>query len=121
MLQVATAKKAAAAVIAGGESLCILQFSNKITSLCKVARAPKLELHTRLEAIASRALQCKPILVTFCSLFVSQTARAKKLELQTRLEALQKDLAQLSHLKPGQLRAENAEIQQLNEVRPLIS
>ena len=46
-----------------------------------------------------------------------QAARAKKLELQTRLEALQKDLAQLSDLKPGQLRAENAEIAQLNEVR----
>lgn len=44
-----------------------------------------------------------------------QAARAKKLELQTRLEALQKDLAQLSDLKPGQLRSENAEIAQLNE------
>jgi hypothetical protein len=45
-----------------------------------------------------------------------QAARAKKLELQTRLEALQGDLAQLSDLKPGQLRAENAEIAQFNEV-----
>lgn len=50
--------------------------------------------------------------------YVPQAARAKKLELQTRLEALQKDLAQLSDLKPGQLRSENAEIAQLNEARP---
>lgn len=40
----------------------------------------------------------------------------KKLELQSRVEGLQRDLAEVSKLTPGQLRAENGLIAKLNEV-----
>lgn len=54
--------------------------------------------------------------VTPTSASVPQAARAKKLELQSRVEGLQKDLAEVSKLTPGQLRSENGQIAELNEV-----
>lgn len=48
----------------------------------------------------------------------SQTARAKKLEAQTKLEGLHRDIEQLGKLSGEQARAEEAQVEELQQVRP---
>ena len=47
-----------------------------------------------------------------------QTARAKKLEAQTKLDGLQRDIEQLGKLSGEQARAEEAQVQELQQVTP---